>query len=264
MLNCLDGDWFFIFLSAGQASLLIALALTLPVLHSVADDQIIKKDGSTISGQIVSVSEGQVMVESHTSAGGIAKVPYYISDIKTVNMAAPPEVAKLQAPDTTPAAVIATLEPLVKKFAGLPTNWVVAAMGQLGDAYASANQLDKALAAYNQIIQFYPGTAFEKVALAGKAELSFKAGKIADALAVLQPIVDQANKDIAPSPSDGALYAKAFLVYGKVMEAQKKPQQALEAYLTVKTMFYQNPALADQADQLAKNLKDQNPGVGIE
>jgi hypothetical protein len=54
------------------------------------------------------------------------------------------------------------------------------------------------------------------------------------------------------------------LVYGKILEVQKKPQQALEAYLTVKTMFYQNKMLADQADELAKNLKDQNPHLGIE
>jgi hypothetical protein len=29
-------------------------------------------------------------------------------------------------------------------------------------------------------------------------------------------------------------------------------------------MLYQDAALADQADQLAKNLRDQNPGLGIE
>src|SRR6202044_2978142 len=120
------------------------------------------------------------------------------------------------------------------------------------------------LAVYNQIIQLYPGSAYENVAKAGEAEMNLKAGKIDEALAAVQPIVDQANKNIAPSPSDGALYAKAFLVYGQVLEAQKKPQQALEAYLTVKTMFYQNPVLVDQADQFAKNLRDQNPGIGIE
>jgi hypothetical protein len=80
----------------------------------------------------------------------------------------------------------------------------------------------------------------------------------------LQPIIDQANQDLAPSQSEGGLYATAFLVYGQALEAQKKLEQALEAYLTVKTMFYQNPALADQADQMAKKLRDQNPGLGVE
>jgi hypothetical protein len=94
--------------------------------------------------------------------------------------------------------------------------------------------------------------------------MSFEAGKIDEALAAVQPIVDEANKNIAPSPTDGATYAKAFLVYGKALEAQKKPQQALEAFLTVKTMFYQNPNLVAEAEQLAKTLRDQNPRIGIE
>jgi tetratricopeptide (TPR) repeat protein len=236
----------------------------MPLLRLVADDQIIKKDGTVIPGTVVSVADGQVMFESRTSNGGVAKLPYYLSDIKTVNMAAPADVTKVQAAGTDPAAVIAALDPQVKKFAGLPADWVVAAMAQLGDAYAQSNQVDKATAAYKQISLLYPGTGYEKLANAGVADLDFKAGKIDEAMTILKPIIELANKDIAPSPSDGALYAKAFLVYGKILEAQKNPQQALEAYLTVKTMFYQNTMLADQADQLAKNLKDQNPGLGIE
>jgi tetratricopeptide (TPR) repeat protein len=243
---------------------LIALAFIFPALRSVADDQIIKTDGSVITGQIRSVSDGQVTVESHTPSGGTAEVPYYISDIKSVSMAVPAEVTKVQAQGAAPSAVIAALEPEVKQFAGLPVDWVIAAMAQLAEAYTSQGQADRALATYNQILQLYPGSVYENVAKAGMAEMSLKAGKIDEALAAVQPIVDQANKNIAPSPSDGATYAQAFLVYGQVLEAQKKPRQALEAYLTVKTMFYQNPVLVDQADQFVKNLRDQNPGIGIE
>jgi tetratricopeptide (TPR) repeat protein len=247
-----------------QLACLIALVSILPVLRSVADDQIVKKDGSVILGTIVGSSNGQVTVVSTTSNGGTAKVPYYISDIKSISMGAPADVTKVQGQGIAPGTVIAALEPQIKQFAGLPADWVIAAMAQLGDAYTSTGQLDKALAIYNQISQLYPGSAYENVAKAGKAKLSLKAGKIDEALAAVQPIIDQANKNIAASPSDGALYANAFLVYGQVLEAQKKPQQALEAYLTVKTMFYQNPTLVDQADQLAKNLRDQNPGLGVE
>jgi tetratricopeptide (TPR) repeat protein len=242
---------------------LIGLAFLLPVLRSVADE-IIKTDGSVITGTIIGVSGDQVTVESRTSGGGIAQVPYYITDIKSVNMAVPPDVTKVQAQGVPPGVVIAALEPPVKKFAGLPVDWVVAAMAQLGDAYSHVGQSGQALAIYNKISELYPGSAYENVAKAGKARLSLEAGKIDEALAAVQPVVDQANKNIAPSPSEGALYASAFLVYGQVLEAQKKPQQALEAYLTVKTMFYQNPNLVDQADQLAKTLRDHNPGIGVE
>lgn len=245
-------------------SFLIALTFIALGVRLVADDQIVKTDGTVISGTITGSSDGQVTVESTTSRGGIAKVLYSIADIKSITMATPADVAKVQGADVPPSTVIAALEPEIKQFAGMPADWVVAAMAQLGDAYAASGQSDKALAMYNAISQYYPGSAYENLAKAGKAKMSLKAGKIDEALAAVQPIVDQANKDLAPSPSDGALYAGAFLVYGQVLEAQKKPQQALEAYLTVTTMYYQNPNLVAQADQLAKNLRDRNPGVGVE
>jgi hypothetical protein len=233
-------------------------------LHSVAEDRITKTDGSVISGRIAGVSGNQVMFEGHTSSGGVAKFPVSIIEIQSVAMETPAEVTKAEAPGVPPNAVIAALEPQVKQFAGLPTDWVVDAIVQLGDAYAAADQVDRALATYNQISQSYPNSAYEKVATAAKAGLSLKAGKVDEARAMVQPIIDEANKDVAPSPSSGAIYAHAYMVYGQVLEAQKKPQQALEAYLTVKTMYYQNPDLAAQADQRAKNLRDHNPGLSIE
>ena len=99
-----------------RLALLIAPAFFLPVLRLVADDQIVKKDGSLITGTIVSVSDGQVMVESRTSTGGTAKVPYYISDIKSVNMVVPADVAKAEAPDLaiTTGAYDASPEPRIQ------------------------------------------------------------------------------------------------------------------------------------------------------
>jgi len=247
-----------------QSALLIALTFILPVLRSAADDQIVKKDGTIISGQIMSASDGQAMIQTHTSTGGIAKFPVLIADIKSISMAVPAAVAAAEAPGVSSTDLIAALEPQVKQFAGLPADWVVDAMARLADASVAESHPDNAVAIYNQILQLYPGSDYVPVAQAGKAAMSLKSGKIDEALAVVQPIVDQANKNIAPSPSEGALYARAFLVYGQALEAQKKPQQALEAYLTITTMFYQNPALVDQANQLAKSLRDQNPGLGIE
>jgi tetratricopeptide (TPR) repeat protein len=232
-------------------------------IRAEADDQIFKNDGTTITGQVIGVADGQVTVQSTTSRGGIAKVPYPLSDIKAVTMAIPAPVLAAQAQGITPAAIVAALEPQVKLFAGLPADWVVGAMAQLADAYAAQGQPDKSEAVYDQIVKLYPGSSYEAVAKAGKADMSLKAGKIDDALAAVQPMIDKANQNIAPSPTEGAVYAKAFLVYGQVKEKQGKPQEALEAYLTVKTMFYQNPALAAQADELAKAVRDKNAGLGV-
>lgn len=245
-----------------QWAFLIALVFAFPALRLVADDQIIKNDGSVTRGRIVGVSDGQVTIEVHIS--GTARFPINISDIKSISMEVPAAVTQAEAPGVAPTDVITALEPVVKQFAGLPAAWTVDAMEALGDAYSASGKSDRAGAVYDQIGQLYAGTRYANVAAAVKAKRSLKAGKIDEALAAVQPIVDAANKDIAPSPSDGAIYANAFLVYGQVLEAQKKPRQALEAYLTVKTMFYQNPGLVAQADQLAKDLRDQNPRIGIE
>lgn len=245
-----------------KVTILLALIFVLPGLRSHADDSITKKDGTVISGQITGVSNGQVTMSSRTASGGVAKVPYYLSDVQSVSMAPPAEVAKAQG--AAPAAVIAALEGPVKQYAGLPVDWVVNAMAQLAEAYAAAGQPDKSLALYSQISQLYPGSPFEIPAKTGKAKLDLQAGKVTDALAIVEPLVKEANKNLAPSQAEGGLYANAFLVYGQVLEALKRPQDALEAYLTVKTMFYQNAALADQADQLAKKLRDQNPGLGVD
>ena len=246
-----------------RLSALIALGVVGLALPSRADDEITKKDGTIIRGQIISVSSGQVMVSSKTSSGGTAKVPYYITDIKSISMAPPAAITQLPH-DAAPAAVVAALEPLVKQFAGLPADWVVNAMAQLAEADIAAGQSDKAGDIYNQIILLYPGSAYQNEAIAGQAKMKLLQGKTAEALAAVQPIVDKANQNLAPSATEGGLYASAFLVYGQALEAQKKYPQALEAYLTVKTMFYQNPAMVEQAEQLAQKLRDKNPGVGVD
>jgi tetratricopeptide (TPR) repeat protein len=246
-----------------QLTLALGLIVAGGSFRAMAEDQIYKNDGTVISGQVVSVADGQVTIQSTTSRGGIAKVPYPLSDIKSVTMTVPAAVLAVQAQGTTSVAVIAALEPVVKQFAGLPADWVISAMAQLADAYAAQGEADKSTAVYDQIVQLYPGSPYMAVAKAGKAEMSLKAGKIDEALAAVQPMIEQANQNMAPSPSDGAIYAKAFLVYGQVKEKQGQPQDALEAYLTVKTMFYQNAALVAQADQLAQALRDKNPGLGV-
>jgi tetratricopeptide (TPR) repeat protein len=89
-------------------------------------------------------------------------------------------------------------------------------------------------------------------------------GKVDQALAAVQPVIDAANKTVSPAPADARAYASAFLVYGQILEAQKKYPAALEAYLTVKTLFYQNQALVDRAAQLVQNLRAEQPGVSVE
>jgi len=245
------------------AGLLVSLVFALGQTASSAEDRLIQKNGNVITGQVVGVSGGQVSVISKTANGGVAKVPYMISDLRSVEMAPPAALAGVKGQSS--AAVVTALAPLVKEYAGLPADWVLDAMGQLADAYSDLGQGDSANAIYNQITQLYPGSSYINIAVADQAKLLLKQGQLDKAAATIQPVIAAANKDVAPSPSDGRAYASAFLVYGQILEAQKKFPEALEAYLTVKTMFYQ-PELAGlvaQSDDLVKNLRAQNPGLGV-
>jgi tetratricopeptide (TPR) repeat protein len=239
----------------------LLLIVALPSL-APADDQITMNNGKVIPGHIVSVSDGQVTVQSTASNGSIVTLPYQLSDIKTVTMAPPPELAA--AKSEAPAQVVAALGPLVKAYAGLPSDWVLDAMAQLADAYTSLNQDDAANAIYAQINQLYPGSVYSPIATAGQAKVLLSQGKPDQALATVQPVIDAANKTMAPSGPEARAYAGAFLVYGQILQAQGKLPQALEAYLTVKTMFYQNQALVDQSDQLVQKLRATDPGVSVD
>ena len=245
-----------------KVGFLSLLAFAIPALQGKADDQIKKKDGTVISGKVIKVAGGQIFVASRTANGGTAQVPYYLSDIQSVTMAPPAELTRVKGAE--PAAVVAAVEPLVKEYAGVPADWVVDAMGQLADAYEAQGKGDLAAAVYNQINQLYPGSPYQILAEVGKAKSSLQHGKVDEAVAPLQVLIDKANQNLAPSPTEGRLYASAFLAYGQALEVQKKLPQALEAYLTVKTIFYQNPALVDQAGQLANKLRQQNPELSID
>lgn len=242
--------------------ILALLAFGCVLLPLRAQDQIRMKAGTTVSGQITGVSGQQVVINTRQPNGSVGRLLFYISDIQSVIMPPPATVTKLKG--APPATVASTLAPLVQQYAGLPADWVVDAMGQLADAYDAQGQPDKSAAVYKQINQLYPGSPYQKEAIVGQAKIDLKAGKPDVALAAVKPLVDQANQNIAPSAAEGRLFAGAFLIYGQVLEDQKQFPQALEAYLTVKTMFYQNPALVDQADQFAKALMAHHPDVGVD
>jgi tetratricopeptide (TPR) repeat protein len=231
---------------------------------ALADDQIVKIDGTVLSGHIDGVTDGSVILEGRTSNGGTVKQPIPLTDVKSVTMAVPDGVTKAQVPNTAPADVIADLQAPVKMYAGLNATWVVDAMAQLGDAYAKLGQKDQALAIYSQIGTLYPNSAYTAVADASRAQVAIDANKVDDALKIVQPIVDKANQNLAPSAIDAETYARAFIVYGRALAAKGQAAGALEAFLTVKTMFYQNPAMVQEADRDAQDLRAKNPNIGVD
>jgi len=186
-----------------------------------------------------------------------------LADIQSVAMATPDAVAKVRG--AAPADVIAALEPVIKQYAGLPTDWVVDAMAQLADAYDTAGQAERATATYDQINLLYPNSGYQIQAVAGKARQGLKLGKIDEALplAADRRSGEQESRSLARAGT--ALRQCLFGLWPGVGGAKKNRPRHSRLNLTVKTMFYTKiPALVEQAEQLTRNLRDQNPGLGID
>src|SRR5471032_1558877 len=109
----------------GRSALLLVIIGSFLPLRA---DEIVKKNGTIVDGQITGISSGQIGITI-----GAARSVVYLSDVQSVTMTPPAAMAKLDS--ATPEAKISILEPLVKQYAGLPADWVLDAMGQLADAY---------------------------------------------------------------------------------------------------------------------------------
>jgi tetratricopeptide (TPR) repeat protein len=232
----------------------LGLALLLAAPRLVAQDKIVKNDGSTVTGVIQEFSKGNVMINKD---GAVFGVP--VRDVNKVEMQTPAEVA--QAKTLPPADQIKKLAPIVAKFKGMPSDWVTETMADEARAYASLGQDKESLAIYDEMEKLYPNNRFKIQAAAGKAEMALNAKKPDEALKMIAPLIEQANKTISPSDDDARLYATAFLVQGRALEAQGKLSEALEAYLTVVTTLYQNSDAAKKAEELATKLRHSNPNL---
>jgi predicted negative regulator of RcsB-dependent stress response len=109
----------------------------------------------------------------------------------------------------------------------------------------------------------YPGSRYLIKANVGLAKGALQEKKYDDVLKLVQPLIDEANKKVFPKPDEARLYGEAFLVRGQAQEAKGDLSQALESYLTVVTIFYQNAELVKVAQQKADVLRQNNPRLTV-
>lgn len=248
---CINGQSFF-------RSFLVCAGLLLAISAMHGQDKIALKTGQEVSGKILEVSDGSVKVSV-----GAGTIPYPLANISKVEMAAPAELDKAK-DATTPEQSATLLEPIVKKFKGLPVDWVADAMARLAGDYSQMGKEADSSAMYESMVKLYPGSPYQVRAQAGLAKAAFKAGKYDEVLSSLAPLIAEANKTFSPSQDDGRAYSEAFLIQGQALEKQGKLKEALESYLTVVTVFYQNPVAAKTAQELADSLRKNNPQVVAE
>ncbi len=225
-----------------------------------AEDTIFLKSDKKQVGTIVGADGSNVIVEIVVGSGK-GRVPIPISTIQKIEMTVPSEISTLNRSDFS--SVVTVLEPLVKKFKGLPADWVIDAMGTLADAYTATGKIAESTALYAQIEQLFPGSKYLIKANVGKAKGALASDNLDEALKLLEPLIESANKTAAPSAEEGRLYGEAFLVKGMILEKKKDLEGALESYLTTVTSFYQNVDIVGKAEEQAKKLRNQNPQLVV-
>jgi tetratricopeptide (TPR) repeat protein len=234
---------------------LVAVLLASPGV--LAQDKIVLRNGEELVGTINEVRDGKVFVK--VSAG---VVPANLVDVVKVEAKMPDQVVRAR--EYPAEQKISTLGPLVARYKGLPIEWVVEAMSLMAEAYNATGQAAKARTVYEEMLQLYPNSRFEVRAKAGLAGQALDEGKYDEALAMVTPLIQEANKTLLPTAEEGATFGAAFLVRGRALEAQKKSAEALEAYLTTVTIFYQDPSTAKAAQEAAAALRKKVPGLSVE
>ena len=230
----------------------------LAISPAQAQDKITLNSGEAYNGKILEVSNGQATIQVPQG-----KIPLRLATIAKVDMDTPAEVASARKA-TDPKKQLQLLAPLINRYQGLPVGWVVEALGMAAEAYSALGDNAKATAIYENMLKLYPNSVYEARAKAGLAGQALAAGDAAKALSMVQPLIKEADKSLLPGHAEGEAYGAAYLVQGQAQEKQGKYADALTSYLTVVTVFHQNPSVAQAAQKAADTLRQTHPDVIVE
>jgi tetratricopeptide (TPR) repeat protein len=149
------------------------------------------------------------------------------------------------------------LKPLVDRYAGLSLPWVQQSLLRVGDAYLGLKDFASAKQAFDAFKTQYPDSTdaqgldvkYAKVLLEEK-----EYAKAADALqAFLGPLM---KRDFLTDDQEVAA-AEAYTLLGDCQAAMNKPEDALDNYLKVVTLFNMDPDRAAEAKYKAATVFEQ-------
>ena len=243
----------------------IAFYLGACVLASTAgaQDRLIFVDKHVQEGKITGVSGNSVMVNLTSAAGAPGQIGFDLGLLSRVD-AAPP--AAFQRGNAAYAAgdwdkALSAIKPITEQFRGLPADWARQAFAMLGDIYIEKNDVVRAEAAYNDFRKLYPGGNSLRFSV-GQARVAIARANDAAARRQIDPIIAVALRDPADvSRADGAAYGEAFFLLGQLQEKEGKLSDALEDYLRVVTLYYQDAATSARAQGRADALRAARKGL---
>lgn len=237
---------------------LLGAGVVLAISPAQAQDKITLNSGEVYTGKILQVANGQATIEVPQG-----KIPLRLATIASVSLDVPREMEQARK-ETDPKKQLQLVVPLVNRYQGLPVGWVVEALGLAAEAKAALGDNATATAIYDNMLKLYPGSVYEARAKAGLASQALATGDAAKALTMVGPLIAEADKTLLPGHAEGEAYGAAYLVQGQAQEKQGKYADALTSYLTVVTVFHQNPSIAQAAQKAADTLRKTHPDVIVE
>lgn len=152
---------------------------------------------------------------------------------------------------------LADLRTFGEAFRGLPTDWEQQTLAALGTVYLEKNDVAKAEAAFNDLRRYYPKAPGGGVQFSvAQARIAFAKNNTAQAKPQLDAIIQAALRSPAEvTRADGAAYGQACYLMARLQERESNFQGALENYLRVVTLFYQDPTLTGRAQKGADDLR---------
>ena len=160
---------------------------------------------------------------------------------------------------------LADLRTFGDAFRGLPTDWEQQTVAALGNIYLEKNDTAKAEGAFNDLRRYYPKAPGSGLQLSvAQARLAFARNNAAQTKAQLDAIIAAALKSPAEvTRTDGAAYGQACYLMAQLQEREANFQGALENYLRVVTLFYQDPAVTGRAQKGADDLRAAHKDLSV-
>ncbi len=240
------------------------LAASLPGLHAQELPAKIYLQGNQTpqEGRITGIQGDAILF---TVPNGRTSVP--LAQVVRVEAVAPPSYATgmVAYHSGNYDQALADLRPVGEGFRGLPLDWAQQTLAALGSIYLEKNDVAKAEAAFNDYRRYYPNAPGNKLQLGvAQARIAFAKNNASQARQALDTITQAALKAPAETtPGDGAAYGQAFYLLARLQERENNLQGALENYLRVVTLFYQDAALAVRAQKGADDLRTAHKGLSV-
>ena len=237
--------------------LLLAVAnFAFPQPKASAENTIILANGQRREATILGVSGGRLSFKA-----GPVQSSLPLDQISSVIMEPPADFEQAINAwlNDDPKTALAKLKPLIQNFNGLPADWARQASATLGEILLDIDDIAAAEKAFQDFQSLYPDAT--ELAQLGKAKLALKKNDLPTAKQLVEPLAEEAKKSLTVGPEKNAKFAKALLTLGSALEAEGRLSEALENYLLIVTVFYNDQAVARQAENRARILSTEKSVV---